>query len=123
MSRKTLRVHPSVIRSRKTRSFDVDVADTQGSREAGFQNVSVFDAVRPLLLEWEFSATRILHNKNVEFNLLACCLDHEGTVVQAIKLDANSRDMTMTLPCRYILEIPEMVEDIIVQAGDQILFG
>ena len=119
---RNLTVHPALIRSRTTKSFSVDVADTQDSREAGFQGVSVFDVARPLLLEWEFSSTRLLHNNNVEFDILACCVDHEGIVTQVIKLQANSSDRHMTIPCRWIVEIPETIEDVLIQEGDKIIF-
>ncbi len=119
--KKNITIHPNLVRSRKTQDFIVDIVNTDEGRIKGFQNVGVYEAQAPLLLEWDFSATRLLHNENVPFDLDACCISHDGTVIQVMKLRAQSKDIHMTLPCRWILEIPETLDGITVQEGDTVI--
>jgi len=78
------------------------------------------DANMPLILHWDTVAVRLLHNEFVEFDVTALVVDPKGYVQQSVVLKAGDKSPVMTSPCRLIIEIPENLEGVIIEAGDRV---
>jgi hypothetical protein len=117
-----IKVFPADIAKFKPFTTVVSVKDTDAGRTKGFQDTAPIDATVPILMTWPTAGVRILHNDRVLFDVNAFVIDHKGYVQQHIKLSSMSDQQVMTSPCRAILEVPESLDGITVQAGDKIVF-
>ena len=117
-----LLVQPAQLKKREPFEIEVMLLNTSEDREQGFQNVSPFDAQMPLLFQWPNGGQRFIHNSNVQFQVKAMPIGHKNIVEQEIKLKDGDPSVSVTRPCRFMLEIPEPLFDTVkIEAGDTIL--